>query len=51
MPRDEELPIIRTFYDFMLWLNPKIAKFPRRRRTRRLKTTLGAIRQLKGLGV
>ena len=28
MPRDEELPIIRTFYDFVLWLNPKIAKFP-----------------------
>ena len=29
MPRDEELPIIRAFYDFVLWLNPKIAKFPR----------------------
>ena len=32
MPRDEELPIIRTFYDFVLWLNPKIAKFPRDQR-------------------
>ena len=32
MPRDEELPIIRAFYDFMLWLNPKIAKFPRDQR-------------------
>jgi hypothetical protein len=21
MPRDEELPIIRVFYDFVLWLN------------------------------
>ena len=29
MPRDEELPIIRAFYDFLLWLSPKIAKFPR----------------------
>ena len=27
--RDEELPIIRAFYDFVLWLKPKIAKFPR----------------------
>ena len=25
MPGDEELPIIRAFYDFVLWLNPKIA--------------------------
>ena len=32
MPRDEELPIIRAFYDFMLWLVPKIAKFPRDQR-------------------
>ncbi len=32
MPRDEELPIIRAFYDFVLWLNPKIAKFPREQR-------------------
>ena len=32
MPRDEELPIIRAFYDFVLWLNPKIAKFPRDQR-------------------
>lgn len=29
MPRDEELPIIRAFYDFMLWMIPKNAKFPR----------------------
>lgn len=29
MVRDEELPIIRAFYEFVLWLNPKIAKFPR----------------------
>ena len=28
MPRDEELPIIRAFYDFVLWLNPKIANIP-----------------------
>ncbi len=32
MPRDEELPIIRAFYDFALWLSPKIAKFPRDQR-------------------
>jgi hypothetical protein len=32
VPRDEELPIIRVFYDFMLWLIPKIAKFPRDQR-------------------
>lgn len=32
MPRDEELPIIRAFYDFVLWLSPKIAKFPRDQR-------------------
>jgi len=32
MPRDEELPIIRAFYDLVLWLNPKIAKFPRDQR-------------------
>jgi len=30
--RDEELPIIRSFYDFVLWVSPKIAKFPRDRR-------------------
>ena len=28
-PTDEELPIIRAFYDFVVWINPKIAKFPR----------------------
>ena len=22
MPRDEELPTIRVFYDFVLWLSP-----------------------------
>ncbi len=32
MPRDEELPIIRAFYDFMLWMIPKIGKFPRDQR-------------------
>ena len=32
MRRDEELPIIRAFYDFVLWLNPKITKFPRDQR-------------------
>jgi hypothetical protein len=32
MPRDEELPIIRAFYDFILWLSPKIARFPRDQR-------------------
>ena len=32
MSRDEELPIIRAFYDFVLWLTPKIAKFPRNHR-------------------
>jgi hypothetical protein len=30
MPRDEKLPIIRAVYDFVLWLSPKIAKFPPR---------------------
>ena len=30
--RQEELPIIRAFYEFVLWLMPKIAKFPRDRR-------------------
>lgn len=29
MAREEELPIIRAFYEFTLWLSPKIAKFPR----------------------
>ena len=29
MRRDDELPIIRTFYDFALWLIPHIGKFPR----------------------
>ena len=29
MPREEELPILRAFYDFAVWLIPKIAKFPR----------------------
>jgi hypothetical protein len=32
MARDQELPIIRSFYDFVLWVSPKIAKFPRDRR-------------------
>ncbi|NQT16799.1 MAG: hypothetical protein HQ582_28840 [Planctomycetes bacterium] len=32
MSRDEELPIIRSFYDFVLWVSPKVAKFPRDRR-------------------
>ncbi len=32
MTHDEELPIIRGCYDFTLWLNPKIAKFPRDQR-------------------
>jgi hypothetical protein len=32
MPRDEELPILRAAYDFLLWLSPKIAKFPRDQR-------------------
>jgi len=27
--RDEELPIIRSHYDFLVWLIPKIGKFPR----------------------
>jgi hypothetical protein len=26
---DEELPIIREYYEFVLWLTPKIGKFPR----------------------
>jgi hypothetical protein len=30
--RDEELPIIRAFYDLILWLSPKIGKFPRDQR-------------------
>ena len=29
MPREEELPILRAFYDFAVCLIPKIAKFPR----------------------
>ena len=32
MARDEELPIIRSLHDFILWMNPKIAKFPRDQR-------------------
>jgi hypothetical protein len=32
MARDEELPLLRDFYDFMLWLSPKIGKFPRDQR-------------------
>ena len=29
MARNDELPVIRAFYDFILWLSPKIANFPR----------------------
>lgn len=29
MIRHDELPVIRALYDFILWLSPKIAKFPR----------------------
>lgn len=29
MAHDEELPIIRAYYDFAVWMVPKIAKFPR----------------------
>ena len=29
---DDELPIIRAFYEFVLWLIPNIAKFPRSHR-------------------
>jgi hypothetical protein len=32
MRSQQELPIIRAYYDFVLWLSPKIAKFPRDRR-------------------
>ena len=28
----DELPIIRAHYDFMLWLTPKMSKFPREHR-------------------
>ncbi len=30
--RDEELPIIRDFYEFVVWFVPKIGKFPRDQR-------------------
>ncbi len=30
--RDEELPIIRSWYEFSVWLIPKTAKFPREHR-------------------
>ena len=29
MKPDDDLPIIRAWYEFMIWLMPKIAKFPR----------------------
>ncbi len=29
MTPEKELPVIRSFYDLILWLVPKIAKFPR----------------------
>ncbi len=32
MPREEELPILRAFYDFAVWLIPKIAKYTRLRK-------------------
>jgi hypothetical protein len=32
MERPDELPIIRAFYDFLLWISPKIGKFPRDQR-------------------
>jgi len=32
MSRDEELPIIRAWYEFTLWMVPKILKFPRNHR-------------------
>ena len=30
--RNEELPIIRAHYDLILWLTPKMGKFPREHR-------------------
>lgn len=30
--RDEELPVIRAFYDFAVWLVPLVGKFPRQHR-------------------
>jgi hypothetical protein len=30
--RDDELPIIRAYYDLLLWLMPKMSKFPREHR-------------------
>lgn len=32
MARDDELPLLRAYYDFMLWLSPKIGRFPRDQR-------------------
>ncbi len=29
MKKDDELPIIRAWYEFTIWLLPKIQKFPR----------------------
>ena len=29
MPVDKELPILRAWYEFTVWLVPKIGKFPR----------------------
>ena len=49
--RTDELPIIRAYYDFTLWLMPKMSKFPREHRFtlgQRIERLLG-IRPLAGL--
>ncbi|MFM9964849.1 MAG: diversity-generating retroelement protein Avd [Planctomycetaceae bacterium] len=30
--RDEELPIIHEYYEFLVWFTPKVGKFPREQR-------------------
>ncbi len=44
--RTDELPIIRAYYDFTLWLMPKMSKFPREHRFtlgQRIERLLGEI--------
>lgn len=40
---DEELPVIRAMYELILWLVPKVGKFPRD-----LRFTLGGWRKAGG---
>lgn len=46
MPPSDELPIIRAWYEFLVWMIPKIEKFPRD-----LRFTLGERLEQRILGV